>query len=81
MYIETNKKSTKRIIIIDSSVSCVFLVLTDEVRTQSGIGQILKNIGASNKELQTDTQLVTSQKLEAKADNNLPDPTLSYTHL
>lgn len=31
--------------------------------------------------MQANAQLITSQKLEAKTDNNLPDPTLSYAHL
>ena len=78
MYIETNKKSMKRIIIIGSLVSCALLTLTGEVQAQSGIEQVLKNIEANNKELQANAQLITSQKLEAKTDNNLPDPTLSY---
>lgn len=71
----------KRIIIIGSLVSCALLTLTGEVQAQSGIEQVLKNIEANNKELQANAQLITSQKLEAKTDNNLPDPTLSYAHL
>ncbi len=71
----------KRIIIIGSLVSCALLALTGEVQAQSGIEQVLKNIEANNKELQANAQLITSQKLEAKTDNNLPDPTLSYAHL
>ena len=68
-------------IIIGSLVSCALLALTGEVQAQSGIEQVLKNIEANNKELQANAQLITSQKLEAKTDNNLPDPTLSYAHL
>ena len=71
----------KQIIIIGSLVSCALLTLTGEVQAQSGIEQVLKNIEANNKELQANAQLITSQKLEAKTDNNLPDPTLSYAHL
>lgn len=71
----------KRIIIIGSLVSCALLALTGEVQAQNGIEQVLKNIEANNKELQANAQLITSQKLEAKTDNNLPDPTLSYAHL
>jgi len=71
----------KRIIIIGSLVSCALLALTGEVQAQSSIEQVLKNIKANNKELQANAQLITSQKLEAKTDNNLPDPTLSYAHL
>ena len=71
----------KRIIIIGSLISCALLAPTGEVRAQSGIEQILKNIETNNKELQANAQLIASQKLEAKTDNNLPDPTLSYAHL
>ena len=59
MYIETNKKSMKRIIIIGSLVSCALLALTGEVQAQSGIEQVLKNIEANNKELQANAQLIT----------------------
>ena len=71
----------KRIIIIGSLISCALLAPTGEVRAQSGIEQVLKNIETNNKELQANAQLIASQKLEAKTDNNLPDPTLSYAHL
>lgn len=47
----------------------------------SGIDAILHQIETNNKELQANAQLISSQKLENKADNNLPDPTLSYAHL
>jgi len=47
----------------------------------SGIDHVLRSIEANNKELQANSQLVTSQKLEAKTDNNLPDPTFSYAHM
>jgi hypothetical protein len=73
MYIETNKKSMKRIIIIGSLVSCALLTLTGEVQAQSGIEQVLKNIEANNKELQANAQLITSQKLEAKTEPAGPD--------
>ena len=71
----------KRIIIIGSLISCALLAPTGEVRAQSGIEQVLKNIETNNKELQANAQLIASQKLEAKTDNTLPDPTLSYAHL
>lgn len=47
----------------------------------SGIDAVLQQIEANNKELQANTHLLSSQKLENKAGNNLPDPTLSYAHL
>ena len=64
------------------TISAALLFLTiGEVQAQNGIEQVLKNIETNNKELQANEQLITSQKLEAKTDNNLPDPTLSYAHL
>lgn len=51
------------------------------MQAQNSIEQVLKNIETNNKELQANAQLITSQKLESKTDNNLPDPTLSYAHL
>ena len=42
---------------------------------------MLRNIETNNKELQANAQLISSQKLEAKTDNNLADPSLSYAHL
>ncbi|MBO4985959.1 MAG: TolC family protein [Bacteroides sp.] len=48
---------------------------------ESGISAILNQIEANNKELQADQQRITSQKLENKSDNTLPDPTVSYAHL
>lgn len=47
----------------------------------TGIDSVLRQIEANNKELQANAQLISSQKLESKAENNLPDPTLSYAHL
>lgn len=59
-----------------------FLFFLAETSAQtSGIDAILRQIEANNKELQANAQLVSSQKLENKTDNNLPDPTLSYAHL
>ncbi len=47
----------------------------------SGIEAVLQQIEANNKELQANAHLLSSQKLENKTGNNLPDPTLSYAHL
>ncbi len=64
------------------TISAALLFLTiGEVQAQNGIEQVLKNIETNNKELQANEQLITSQKLEAKTDNNLPDPTLFLTHI
>ena len=55
------------------TISAALLFLTiGEVQAQNGIEQVLKNIETNNKELQANKQLITSQKLEAKTDNNLP---------
>lgn len=67
----------KKILILSS-----FLFFLTETSAQtSGIDAILRQIEANNKELQANAQLISSQKLENKTDNNLPDPTLSYAHL
>lgn len=67
----------KRILIF--SIITFFL---SGMRAQSvNIDEVLRRIEANNKELQANAQLITSQKLENKSENNLPDPTLSYSHL
>ena len=50
------------------------------VNGQNSIDAVLRSIEANNKELQANTQLTVSKKLEAKLDNNLPDPSVSYVH-
>lgn len=58
------------------------LLATAGVHAQTaGIDNILKSIEINNKDLKANAQLISSQKLEAKTDNNLPDPTFSYAHL
>lgn len=47
---------------------------------QTSIQEVLKSVEANNKELQANNQLTVSKKLEAKLDNNLPDPSVSYVH-
>ena len=46
------------------------------LQAQTGIDGVLRNIETNNKELQANAQLIASQKLETRTDNNLPDPTL-----
>ena len=59
-----------------------FLFSFAEISAQtSGIDAVLQQIEANNKELQANSHLISSQKLENKTNNNLPDPTLSYAHL
>ena len=43
---------------------------------QTSIEEVLRSVETNNKELQANRQMVTAQKLEAKLDNNLPDPTV-----
>ena len=61
----------KRIIIISSFAATALFTLTGGVQAQNSIEQVLKNIETNNKELQANAQLITSQKLESKTDNNL----------
>lgn len=73
----------KKNIIIATIACCIpFSLSFGEGRGEAtSIDQVLRNIETNNKELQANAQLITSQKLESKTDNNLPDPTLSYAHL
>ena len=48
---------------------------------QTSIEEVLRSVETNNKELQANRQMVTAQKLEAKLDNNLPDPTVTYYNL
>lgn len=54
-------------------------VLTGGLSAQTSIEDVLRSVEANNKDLQANSQLVQSQKLEAKLDNNLPDPSVSYS--
>ena len=64
------------------TIGAALLLLTaGSAQAQNSIEQVLRNIETNNKELQANKQLIQSQKLEARTDNNLPDPTLSYAHL
>lgn len=46
-----------------------------------GIDEVLRLIESNNKELQANAHALAAQKLSDRAENNLPDPTLSYAHL
>ncbi|EJX03079.1 outer membrane efflux protein, partial [gut metagenome] len=50
------------------------------VMGQTSIDDVLRSVEANNKDLQANVQLVQSQKLEARTDNNLPDPSVAYSH-
>ena len=48
---------------------------------EAAIDAILQQIEVNNKQLQSNSRLTAARKLENRAENNLPDPTLSYAHL
>jgi len=59
----------------------ILLLTAASVKPQTdGIGRVLKSIETNNKELQASQQLTVSRKLEAKTDNNLSDPSVSYSY-
>ena len=47
----------------------------------TGIDAILQQIEANNRQLRANTGLISAQKQENKAENNLPNPSLTYAHL
>ena len=47
---------------------------------QTSIEEVLRSVAANNPELRANGQLIQSRKLEARLDNNLPDPSVSYSH-
>lgn len=65
----------KQFIVITLLASAVF-----SASGQHSIDAVLRSIEANNKELQANSQLTASRKLEVKLDNNLPDPSVSYVH-
>lgn len=46
----------------------------------SDVDKVLKSIEENNKDLRANEHLTVSQKLEAKTDNNLPDPSINYSY-
>ena len=54
----------------------IALAATLRVEAQTSIEEVLRSVEANNKELQATRQQVEAQTLEAKLDNNLPDPTV-----
>lgn len=69
----------KRIIILTAAL-LAFAGVQAQQQT-AGIDQVLRHIETNNRELQANAQLIASQKLQSRTDNNLSDPTLSYAHL
>ena len=56
----------------------IALALPLAMQAQS-IEQVLQSIEQNNKELQSQAQLSKAQKMENRTENNLPDPTLTYS--
>ena len=56
----------------------IALCLPIGIQAQS-IDQVLQSIEQNNKELQSAMQLTKAQKMENRTENNLSDPTLSYS--
>lgn len=71
---------TKNIIIILIACMAPLSLSFGEDRV-GAIDAVLRQIEANNKELQANAQLISSQKLENRTNNNLADPTLSYAYL
>ncbi|MCD8184491.1 MAG: TolC family protein [Bacteroides sp.] len=69
----------KRIFILSAAI--LICIGANAQSNSNGIDAILRQIEANNKELQANAQLISSQKLENRTGNNLPDPTLSYSYL
>lgn len=65
----------KRIIITFLLASAV----VGQVSAQT-TADVLRSVEANNKELQTEMHRVASEKIGAKADNNLPDPSVTFSH-
>lgn len=45
------------------------------------LDRVLQCIEANNPEIRANAQLISAQRLEGKSENNLADPTVSYSHL
>lgn len=57
----------------------LMVALGMSAQTPRTLGQILKSIEQNNKELQAQKHAADATKMENRAVNNLPDPTLSYS--
>lgn len=62
------------------SIIIALTCLSAALSAQTSVERVLQSVEANNKELQANSQLTTARKLEAKLDNNLPDPSVSYVH-
>ena len=60
------------------NIIALLLCLPIGMQAQS-IDQVLRSVEANNKELLSQMQLTKAQKMENRSENNLPDPTVSYS--
>lgn len=59
-------------------IACIWM--SGSLWAQTSIERVLQSVETNNKELQANSQLTAARKLEAKLDNNLSDPSVSYVH-
>lgn len=62
-------------------LTMAFAATVGTIGAQISIDEVLRTVEANNKELQANRQLVTARKLETKVENNLPNPSVTYSHL
>lgn len=58
----------------------LFAACTLSAGAQVSIDDVLHSVEANNKTLKANQHYVAARKIEAKLDNNLADPTVTYTH-
>lgn len=64
-----------------SIIAAALLVLTGGISAQTSIDRVLRSVEENNKDLRANNQLIQSQKIEAGLENNLSDPSVTYSHL
>ncbi len=57
------------------------LLISIAANAQSSVADVLRAVEQNNMELKANERKVAAQRAEDSAENNLPDPTLSYAHL
>lgn len=62
-------------------IAALLLINTGVYAQTASIDRALRSIEANNIDLKAHAQRIASQKLESRTDNNLPDPSVSYSHL
>lgn len=61
-------------------IAAALSLLAGGLSAQTSVEDVLRSVEVNNRDLRANGQLIQSQKLEASLDNNLPDPSVSYTH-